>query len=367
MKLTFVLIILFVTCLSSNAQVLNYQGEKYSPESRKSQIDKLLYTLGATEIEWNTKARKNTVFPAKLKSKKGVWQLYYAYGECLISDKESSLKKYNFSLPRPTMEFLSFTLVEKKGKYGFVSLTTFNATDLEWDELVFENMDYYDNALLEMDSIDKMRMNNDEYHFENDLEPIDWNQLIVSARKENLWYRIELRLDVDGIYIYKHGVGEKNKSDLLSPTKWYLVELKILKKMRKAHQLDVLIPLGDDNILCYGRNSKTHMWGVYDAETREELIPAVYDTVKYHTQSFSFEVWKNKSVQVYNENYKLLFENGGFEDFEEVFLDYFYGIALKKDGDWQLYDPKSGELLVKGKAKTLEDLVDLWLNRFDEE
>jgi hypothetical protein len=52
-----------------------------------------------------------------------------------------------------------------------------------------------------------------------------------------------------------------------------------------------------------------------------------------------------------------------FDDYKYLFLDSRYGMALKQDGIWQLYDETNGEKLVEGNAETLDGLIELWLNR----
>lgn len=75
-----------------------------------------------------------------------------------------------------------------------------------------------------------------------------------------------------------------------------------------------------------------------------------------------FEVWNGNDVGFYNND---LTNNQSieFEDLKIINLDYLSVVALKKDGFWSFYNTKNTELIFDKKAKTIEELTKLWLNR----
>ena len=75
-----------------------------------------------------------------------------------------------------------------------------------------------------------------------------------------------------------------------------------------------------------------------------------------------FEVWKNDFVGFYSIDLAKK-QPMEYEELKVVNLDYMNAIALKKNSSWSFYDPEDASLLFENQAKTIEELIILWLNR----
>lgn len=357
----------FLSCLQIHAQRLNFGEKELTPLSSKEDVADFLKAKNAVDIEWNK--NPNSSFPCRLKNKKGYWNLYTAIYKDVITTENKKVKKMNHAFPSLTQENLGFTCVEKDGLWGIYGLFSQDLTDIVFDTIVFENLKESDEGLRKMDSV--LSNGGDIYDVEYAIPyPLEDDMLLhlrIAAKKDGLWYRAELREDGEEIQLFLSDQGTKDRAHIPNPTHLSFDVLRLMESMKKEHDLDGLIAEDSYAIYCYGRNENTKQWGLYGGEGTFELIPAEYDSLRYHDNAKCFELWKAGRVYVFDMAYTNLFENQSFDDFEVVFLDYMYGFAVKENNAWKLYDGQTGEQIAKGSAPTIDALIDLWLNRFNEE
>ncbi|SFT54055.1 hypothetical protein SAMN05216474_1186 [Lishizhenia tianjinensis] len=364
---------LFLWSMNLYAQSFFWKEKELTPKSSAAELEGFIRQFKASELQWNTNIYSN--FPCRLKNAKGNWQLYDKTTGNLLFAHPQKLNKMSVEFPTPAQEELNFTVVNYQDKKGVISFYSEFIPPVIWEEIVFENLAELDSDFRKIDSLLALPSQDFESWEIDNFSPyaryggeanlLDY--LEVAGKKDGKWYRIELRSEGPDILEFVSGLGCTNKEDLSRPTFLSLTALDFMAQMQKEHKLDLIESYDGHAVYCYGRSAKTHQWGVFGGEGTFELIAPIYDSVKYHEDASCFELWLEGKVFVYNMGYENLFEEQSFDGFEVVFLDYMYGVAVKSNNAWQLYDGQTGDLLVKGSAPTIDELIELWLNRFDEE
>lgn len=364
---------LLLGALSLHAQRLFWEEKELNPSSTPQELNAFISHFKASEIEWNPNKYSN--FPCRLKNSKGNWQLFDKTTKILLFSYPKKLNKMSVEFPTPAQEEMDFTVVNYNGKKGVISFYSEFIPPVNWDEIVFENLGELDETFTKIDSLLALPFDEENHMEALSISPYELygpetsllDHLAVAGKKEGKWYRIDLRAEGPDILEFVSGVGCADIKDIPRPTYLPLSALDVMAQMQKEHKLDLIEAQDANAIYCYGRSVKTHQWGVFGGEGAHELIAPIYDSVAYHDNAQCFELWLEGRVYVYDTGYEDILPEKSLSDFQVIFLDYMYGVGVKDEKGWQLYDAQTGDRLVKGTAPTADALVDLWLNRFDEE
>lgn len=347
--------ITLLVSLHSRAQIEFHHGDPVelyyiTEDTHQKIIDAFLKDHKANEIEFNP--NKESSFPLRIKNKKGNWILfsdgsYYIDGPFLA--KES--KKYSFDFPASFQERMRMTLARRKDKKYWVSLEPKKIeTKIAFDELRFTT------------KIDTQFVQG----WSEEIEIIGINDKLVkiAVRIDDKWGCIEPAEEgEESLFYVSRNFLYESSEEVPSATGFSSYQLKMMEQIRKDYNVDLLINLDEHGFYFMGRDEKTKQYGLYMGEGQvSKSIPAEYSDIKRHLNEDTFEVWKDDKVGYYNSDFKLVKE-ANYDDFHFMHLDYKMGCALKKNGYWQLFDNYDGSLLVEGKAKTIEELQELWLNR----
>lgn len=319
--------------------------EKTDPEY----ISAFLKENKATDIEFNS--REASGYPFRLKNKKGNWMLCYADGSDAVVVLPKKGRKYSLEFPTSFQERMRMTWATRKNQKYWVSLDPARIeTKMAFDQVNF---------------ITKMDTQYVDYGFEGrELKGVYEKLDKIVVRIDNKWGLIEPSDDSEKSLFYLSRNFLYETSEGVPPATWFSsYQLKMMEDIRKDFNVDLLVNLDANGFYFKGRDEKTGLYGLYVGEGEaSQNIPAKYDDIKRHIYEETFEVWKDDKVGYYNSNFELTKEPI-YDDFHFMHLDYKKGCALKKEGYWQLFDNYDGSLLVEGKAKTLEELQELWLNR----
>lgn len=345
----FITIITLILLFAKTAKAQFFYDEKTDEEYEINQntdkriINAFLKEQNAKAIEFNPNSSPN--FPFRLKNKKGNWALFDVEKEALFLEKES--KKYSFPFPCSYMEQYGFTLANRKGKTYLVTLYNEEVdTKIGFDEI-------------------RPRMVIDTVMTTNiDGEPVEKHVKYPSSftvKEDNKWGLIELA-DDDRIYVSRNYLYDSPEK-VPNATGFISFQLNMMEVLRKKENIDLLVALDKNGYYFKARNKKTKLWGVYSGEgVAYNRIPTKYSSITRHKRPETFEVWKDGKVGYYNGSYTLVLEPI-YDDFKFVHLDYTYACALKKNGKWELYDVHEPIKLVEGSAATIDELIELWLDR----
>lgn len=174
---------------------------------------------------------------------------------------------------------------------------------------------------------------------------------------------IEAPFDGKDNFYLSHNFLYNSPEVVPNPRKLPSHQFEMLKRTRKNFKLDKIETLDTHGYYLKGRNKKTQLWGLFVGEvTVFEQIPMEFKNIIRHRYPETYEVHENGKVGYYNSEFELIKEPV-YDDFYYLNIDYTNACALKKNGYWQLFDNSDGSLLVEGKAKSIEELQELWLNR----
>lgn len=320
---------------------------KIKQDADSKHINAFLEKHKATAIEFNL--NQESIFPIRLKNKKGNWALFHLdYGAFFMAKKA---KKYSFQFPTIQQEGSYFTWATRKNKTYWVDLENQAVeTKMSFDEVsitikkdTVQILDYYDD------------------YREREEKIVDLIDKII-VRRANKWGLIE-GSDYGTTFYLSRDFLYDSPEEVPPATGFQSSQLKMMESIRKKHNVDLLVASDENGYSFKGRNKKTKLFGLFMGEGEViNSIPAKYDDIIRHRNPETFEVWKNGKVGYYNGNYEVVFEPQ-FDNFDFVHLDYTYGCALKTNGKWELYDPYEPKKLVAGSAKTIDELIELWLNR----
>lgn len=313
------------------------------PQTNKKVLKAYLRQFECKDIEFNP--NKDSNFPFRMKNNKGNWVLFDVREESVFMEKEG--KNYSFNLPDPITESSGFTLANRNEKIYFIQIHGNGKilTKMSFEEVI-------------------PRLITDTLMFENadgKLEETYENHIASFTVKEgDKWGLIELAND--NIYLSRNFLYQSSE-EVPAETGFQSYQLEMMENLRKNHKIDLLIALDKYGYYFKARNKKTKLYGLYTGEGMLlNHIPAKYDDIIRHRNPETYEVWKDEKVGYYNGNYQLVFEPH-FDDFKFVHLDYTFGCALKKNGKWELYKPNEPIKLLEGSAETIDELIELWLNR----
>lgn len=343
--LSLLLLLLFTT--RTPAQIFHDEksDRKYSmtPNTDKKIVGAFLKQLKATAIEFNP--HSGARFPFRLKNVKGNWMLFDSYREEVFMSKAS--RKYSFQFPSRVMDNIGITVANYKNEIYFVKLhgRGFVESKMAFDEI--KPQLEYDTLMVE-DS----EGNPEEKYVER-----------LSAfyvKKAGKWGLIEMA--DQNIYLSRN-LLYSTQEEVPKATGFQSHQLEMMEQLRENHKIDLLIPLDTYGYYFKARKKRSKLFGVFAGEGEAiNQIPAQYTDIKRHRNPLTFEVWKNGKVGYYNGNFELVLAPN-YDDFKFVHLDYTYGCALKSKGKWELYDAYEAVKLVEGATDTIEELIELWLNR----
>jgi hypothetical protein len=313
-----------------------------TPQTEKKVVKAFLDELGATDIDFNPNTSSR--FPLRLKNKKGNWVLFDSYEDDLFLEKEA--KKYSFQFPSPLLENRGFTLAFQKEKIYFISLQESKViTKMSFTEVQPRTI------------TDTFMVENPEGELKEEQETTLQSFTVKNGVK---WGLIEMA--DDNIYLSRNFLYNSSE-EVPAATGFQSYQLEMMENLRKENKLDLLVPLDENGYYFKARNKKTKFFGLYAGEGMPfKQIPAKYDDIIRHRNPETYEVWEDGKVGYYNGNFNLVIEPI-YDDFKFVHLDYTYGCALKKNGKWELYDAHEHIKLVESNAKTIDELIKLWLNR----
>ncbi len=335
--------------IPSQAQVWFYVNDTLEVEiNKKTKVEYLnsfLKEKKATKIEFNSNPYSD--FPFRLKNKKGNWMLFDLYEEILL---EKETRKYSFQLPTKLQENMRFTWATRKGKTYWVNL------DYEQIEtkLGFEQVSIF----TKKDTVQYYNANKETY--EDEVNESIYKITVYNGEK---WGLIEADFDGEDSFYLSHNFLYNSPEEVPNPRNLPSYQFEMLKQIREDYILDRIETLDTYGYYLKGRNKKTQLWGLFVGEgTVFEQIPMEFENIIRHKNPETYEVHKNGKVGYYNSDFELIKEPI-YDDFHFLNIDYTSACALKLDGFWQLFDQYDGSLLVEGKAKSIEELQELWLNR----
>ncbi len=338
----------FLFSLNTEAQIEFYYGnpeERYeiTKETDSGVIKAFLQEQEATAIEFNP--NPDSSYPFRVKNKKGNWVLFvddWSGSNGIFMPKKG--KQYSFNFPTKLQESLDMTLANRKNQTYWVNHENETIeSKMAFDEVVFTTkIDtlYGDNFTDEIEVIEKIAARIGKKW--GVIEPGDYNEPSFYVSRDFLY----------------------NTLDELPPaTGFSNYQLEMMEQIRKEYNVDLLVELDEHGYYFKGRDKKSELYGLFVGEGEVSgTIPSIYDNIKRHRNLETFEVWKDGKVGYYNSEFELIKEPV-YDEFHFIHLDYTWGCALKKEDVWQLFDAFDGSLLVEGKAKTIEALQELWMNR----
>jgi hypothetical protein len=352
MKLV-VMLIAFLAVQRLKAQVLiltengTEQEVVLTPDSEKQLIEKFLEIHDASDIEFNS--IDDDRYPFRLKNKYGNWVLYdNSWPNTPIREESAHRWSYDFPVSKTTEICVA---TSKKGK---------TLVDLYYD---YAGQTLYDELIIETKKVNLPGIVTDSEG--NPTEEIATYKVInrILAKQNDKWGALQL---IDGgsqIYgvtypfIYKTQDAVPPVMENVDP------QLPYFEAIRKTHGLDILRPTDYGGYTIIGRKASSQKYGLFrgEGDQLEILIPAIYDEVIFHKQSEISIVRKDESFGYYYGGEQIMSPLHKY--IEVVNLDYKDGIAVQKqDGKWWLYD-LDGSRLVNTSAASVEELIDLWLDR----
>ena len=344
-KILCLLPILVSTIVKAQVYYDEKTDEEYpiTPQTEKKVVKAFLNSLNSTAIDFNPNTSSH--FPLRLKNKKGNWVLFDSYEDDLFLEKQA--KKYSFQFPSPLLENRGFTLAFQKEKIYFISLQESKViTKMSFTEVQPRTI------------TDTFMVENPEGELKEEQETSLESFTVKNGVK---WGLIEMAGD-NIIYLSRNFLYNSSE-EVPEATGFQSYQLEMMENLRKEQNLDLLVPLDENGYYFKARDKKTKLFGLYVGEgILFNQIPAKYDDIKRHRNPDTYEVWKDEKVGYYNGNFNLVMEPI-YDDFKFVHLDYTNGCALKKNGKWELYNAHEPIKLVKGNAKTIDELIELWLNR----
>ncbi|NGZ90202.1 hypothetical protein [Psychroflexus maritimus] len=342
-----ILIIVVFLVTNVKAQVIFYDektGEEYqiTPQTDEKLTKAFLDDLNARAIEFNPNTSSR--FPLRLKNKKSNWVLFDSYEDDLFLVNEA--KKYSFQFPSPLLENRGFTLAFRKDKIYYTNLQESKViTKMSFTQVVPRTI------------TGTFMVENPEGELKEEQETSLESFTVKNGVK---WGLIEMASD--NIYLSRNFLYNSSE-EVPEATGFQSYQLEMMENLREVKKLDLLVALDENGYYFKARDKKTKLFGLYAGERMPfNQIPAKYDDIKRHRNPETYEVWKNGKVGYYNGNFDLVMEPI-YDDFKFVHLDYTFGCALKKNGKWELYNAHEPKKLVEGNAKTIDELIELWLNR----
>lgn len=332
-----------------------FQYELYLVTRKKKQ-----YLMGVSDRPIEIKAIEYTPYgsryPFRIQKKNGNFVLYDLDTEAFLEEKK--LSEFSFDLPQLNLEERYLFTVQKGGKRYFAhsieGMAVFEAMPFDEYELIMDTIvqEYYDHYLDE-------HVNDTIIRFSH-----------IAIQNDGKWGAVHYSTET-GMYQVL-GFHFDKIDDFPDLEKYNYDELQAIHRtLTASSDIDRAIPfyIGQDDyyILLKLHNHATNRWLVhctsYDGGGCPfKNAPAGNTQLIEHQEAEVLEVWCEDKVGYWNKQMEEVF-SCEYDSFEVVHLDYMYGCALQEEGEWSLYDCQEGKPLVTGNASSIEDLVELWLNR----
>ncbi|RRO24316.1 hypothetical protein [Flavobacteriaceae bacterium 14752] len=334
--LFFTLIFVFQIHAQVSFYINDAQEVSITKETKRKYIKAFLKAHKAKAIEFNPNPDSN--YPLRIKTKKGNWALFNIENRLIIP---KSARQYSFQFPTKHQEENRFTWATQKNKIYWVDL---------YHEKVETKMSFDEVKLTTKTEIDRFT--------QEKVEEIDK----IAVRKEQKWGLIEPSYESDEAFYLSRNFLYNSPEEVPNPREFPIYQLQMIEQVRKDYNADLIKAVDDFGYYLKIRNKRSQRWGLVVGEGQAfNEIPMQYDDIIHHRNPETFEVHKDGKVGYYNSQFELI-KNPIYEDFHFMHLDYTRGCALQKDGFWQLFNAFDGSLMVDGKAKTLDELQELWLN-----
>ena len=352
-------------------------NEQTSPDS----IKQFLKLYNASEIEFNSDLRSPYCIRLKQKnnwvllSKKWEWndnKLYIdEYGDTLgFGDDEFmgyeciKIKDASFAFPDSLLanHFPNLVISIHKNKKYLTSLGNEKFTNQTWfDSMkIMVKKEFYEVFDFEGDSLTL-------YSFDR----VDYIQLC----RDNKWAMAYIYNDslfqLTGFHFKENQLPDSlvdnyvsyipNRDEIAFRTKLAEETIKVLKELPNV---DLIYPLWEINQslqLFQVRDSETKRWSIV---LPNNTLPAPHKkSIEYENSYLQYlGLWNNQPVKWNSDEITNQQSNNSVEMII-VNLDYMEALAIKEHQLWSLYDLESTKLLIDQKAKTIDLLIDLWLNR----
>lgn len=336
----------FLFSLNTFAQIEFFYGNpkeiyEINQDTDPQILNSFLKNQKATEIEFNP--NPNSSYPFRVKNNKGNWTLFHLYYGTSFMNKESS--RYSFEFPTKYQEGMYFTWATKENKTYWVDLEN---QEVE-TKVGFEEV--------------RISMKKDTIFLDSGREDIFEVIDKITVRNGDKWGLIEGSEYGKPAFYVSWDFLYNTPEEVPKPTGFQSHQLQMMEDIRKKHKVDKITALDENGYYLKGRNKESKLFGLFVGEGIVfNSIPQKYTKIIRHRNPDTFEVWEDEKVGYYNSEFELINEPI-YDEFQFIHLDYKMGCAMKKDGYWQLFDSYNGALLVEGKAKTAEELVENWLNR----
>lgn len=265
------------------------------------------------------------------------------------------MQSYSFELPDLELEQHHLYIAEKKG-------IRYLATDIEGME-VFEAIPF--------DRIETVQVETVNHFYDS------WQEAMVT---DTSWVMSHLALERNGMWGAAHfslQTGLLNRvpnfyypspEALPKVSEYTDEELAVIDGLLASTAAQTARPLrfGNQNYVLLevtpaeSSPPLLHLQCVGKCKT-EQLPPGEFRVIP-HEEDQVPEVWQSDLVGLWNSDVTSVVACE-YDAYSRVPLDYFNGCAFQKDGEWQLFDCQSGELLIPQSASTIDELQSHWLNR----
>lgn len=292
-------------------------------------------------------------YPFQVQLKNGRYTLYDLDTEQLLD--QAALQSYSFELPVRELEREYLFIVEKNGVH-------YLATDIEGME-VFEAIPF--------DRAEAVQVERINQYYDS------WQEVMVTDTARVLSHLALERNGMWGAAHFSMQTGLLNRvanfyypspEALPKVSEYTDEELAVIDDLLASTAAQTARPLrfGNQNYVLLevtpaeSSPPLLHLQCVGKCKT-EQLPPGEFRVIP-HEEEQVLEVWQSDRVGLWNSDVTPVVACE-YDAYSRVHLDYFNGCAFQKDGEWQLFDCQSGELLIPQSASTIDELQSLWLNR----
>ncbi|WP_123776142.1 hypothetical protein [Brumimicrobium aurantiacum] len=375
-----------------------YPNEKELHEcSMYKYLENLSHPLYPTETETlsfihdellNHKSKNTSVeyknfskYPIRIKDQKGNWRFYEVENYSPLLSKNQQ-KKYRLMNTSKDIEKWNVGIVERKSKKYIISFqegnNIYHETWFDDIEIIEKTVSFYpDYPIMTSEGEDSLDIHGN-YVFGKETYSILEKLLLQRDGKYALAF-----MDSYNNTLYQlsgfHFESTKNvpNLDYFSWEDPYTKEItNNYETMAAAHNIlqelssiDLIVPITfselNNSDVFKVRNNQTKRWSIQmeNGFKADQTLPIAASKIEFIDNGNPiYVVWCDNKVGFYNKTFQH-FKPCEYDDFKHIFLDSQYGCALKKDGKWQLFDTQSADKLIKEKAKTIDELKQMWWNR----
>lgn len=320
-------------------------------------------------------------YPLRIKDKKGKWKFYEPENYSSLLSR-SQRKKYNLVNSSKAIDELDMGIVERKNKKYLI---TFQEGNMIFEDTWFDDIEivskidtfYTDFPLLTHDGMDSLDINGDYVLYKEIYTQLEK----IILRRDKKYALAFIDNEVNTLYQLSgfHFDAIKNTPNF-DHFRWFdersheiIYKYEVMSAanniLKGTSNIDLVVPLTyselNDSHVFKIRNYDTKRWSILmeDGFQSDQTLPIAASKIEYlNLGDPIYVVWCDDKVGFYNETFQH-FKACIYDDFQHLNLDYTYGCALKKDGKWELFDAKTTKQLISGKAKSIDELMEMWWNR----